>query len=161
VNEAGLQALVEPVVTGLGYDFVGLERGGGRGQEIVRIYIDLPGGITVDDCETVSRQIGAVLDVEDAVRGHYTLEVSSPGIDRPLFTPAQYEQFVGSEISVRLRQPLRERRRLQGRLLSAGAAGFELDAAGEHWSVPYLSVERARLVPQWPAPGTGRARPRR
>jgi ribosome maturation factor RimP len=150
MSRAGLQAIVEPVVAGLGYEFVGLERSGGRKHEVVRIYIDHAEGITVDDCEAVSQQVGAVLDVEDPIHGHYTLEVSSPGLDRPLFTPDQYRRFVGAEVNVRLRHLLKDRRKLQGKLTGVAADGFDLEVDGAVWQVPFASVERARVVPQWP-----------
>ena len=150
MSRAGLQAIVEPVVAGLGYEFVGLERSGGRNHEVVRVYIDHADGITVDDCETVSQQIGAVLDVEDPIHGRYTLEVSSPGLDRPLFTPEQYRRFIGAELNVRLRHLLKERRKLQGKLVGVAADGFDLEVEGGVWRVPFASVERARMVPQWP-----------
>lgn len=150
MKHSGLQALLEPVVTGLGYEFVGLEMTGGTGQEILRIYIDHADGISAEDCEAVSHQVSGVLDVEDVIPGQYVLEISSPGLDRPLFTAAQYRQFVGFEVNLRLKFPVRERRRLRGWLRQVSDAGIELEVDGEQWQVPFSSIERTRLVPVYP-----------
>lgn len=160
MNQSVLQAVLEPVVTGLGYEFLGIERLGDRGSGIVRIYIDHPGGVTLDDCAAVSHQASAVLDVEGVIADRYVLEVSSPGLDRPLFTPEQYAKFVGSIVSVRLRRKLDGRRNLEGVLSAIDESGFVVEMDGREWSVPYATVERTRLVPQWPdtkrrKPGTG------
>ena len=88
-------ALLEPTVAGLGYELLGIEHQRSSGSQLIRLFIDQEGGITVDDCERVSRQVSDVVDVEGAVSGEYTLEVSSPGLDRPLFTLQQHTRFIG------------------------------------------------------------------
>ncbi len=109
--------LLEPAVQALGYELVGVEyHGGGPGGGLLRVYIDNAQGITVDDCQTVSYQVSGLLDVEDPIPGNYTLEVSSPGLDRLLFKPGDYERFTGSLIKLRLGYPLEGRRRYKGRL---------------------------------------------
>lgn len=110
VNEQ-LNKMIAPAVAALGYELLGCEYIPQGRRSILRVYIDAPQGITLSDCESASRQISAVLDVEDAVIGQYHLEVSSPGIERPLFTLAHYQRFMGAKIQVRLRTPLENARR--------------------------------------------------
>ena len=144
-----LWALLAPVVTGLGYEWVGLELSGGGRHALLRIYIDHPpGGVTVEDCERVSRQISAVLDVEDPIRGQYTLEVSSPGLDRPLFTAAHFERYAGEQVKLQLQVPLDGHRKLAGRLV--GLEGESVVVQGEDeqsWRIPLHQIAKARLVP--------------
>src|ERR1044071_667568 len=116
--ERKLTRLLEPVVEGLGYELVLLEYVPQRGGGLVRLYIDSLGGITLKDCERVSREVSATLDVEDPIQGNYRLEVSSPGIDRPLVKPEHFERFVGHDVSIRLTAPRAGgRRRYSGQLL--------------------------------------------
>lgn len=144
-----LTALLEPTVRGLGYELLGIERGRGGGSQLLRLYIDHEDGISVDDCERVSRQVSDVLDVESAVRGEYTLEVSSPGIERPLFTLEQHRRFVGERVAVRLRAPVDGRRRLRGVLTDVGEDSIVVDVDAERFEVPFRAVERSRLAPEW------------
>ncbi|HFE37119.1 MAG TPA: ribosome maturation factor RimP, partial [Gammaproteobacteria bacterium] len=102
-KQSHLQSLVEPVVGSMGYEFVGVEYLSQGKHSILRVYIDQPAGITVDDCSKVSNQLSAMLDVEDPIRGEYHLEVSSPGMDRPLFTGAHFSQFIGHCCVVRMK----------------------------------------------------------
>lgn len=145
-----LQDLLEPVVAGLGYEWVGLEFVSAGASSTLRIYIDLDGGISVDDCERVSRQLSAVLDVEDVIRGHYTLEVSSPGLDRPLFTPEHYRRFAGREVRLQLRDLVQGRRKLDGRLAGIDA-GDEVSvvADGVEYRIPLANIAKARLKPEF------------
>ncbi len=143
-----LHPLLRPAVEGLGYELVGIVRLQGRRGATVRIYIDRPEGITLEDCERASRQVSAVLDVEDAVRGQYTLEVSSPGLDRPLFLPEHYEQYAGREVKLTLEQLIDGRRRLTGKLLGISGDEIVVLEAGREYRVPYAVVESARLIPQ-------------
>ena len=151
MKSARLQTLLEPVIEGLGYECVGIEFQPVNGRSTLCIYIDSEDGITVDDCERVSRQASAVLDVEDVIRGHYTLEVSSPGLDRPLFTPAHYRRFIGSAVHLRLHSLLEGRRNIDGRL-----AGVDADdsvrvttSEGVEYHVPFASIARGRLKPEF------------
>lgn len=145
-----LQGLLEPVVTGLGYEWVGLEFLSAGARSILRVYIDRDGGIRVDDCERVSRQVSAVLDVEDVIRGQYNLEVSSPGLDRLLFTPEHYRRFAGSEVRLQLRDLVQGRRKLDGRLVGIDA-GEEVTilADGVEYRIPLANVAKARLKPEF------------
>ena len=115
-----LTAMLRPVVEELGYELWELEYSPGRGNGFVRLYIDAEAGITVDDCERVSRAVSEVLDAEDPVPGQYTLEVSSPGLDRPLRTPEHFARFVGETVFVELAQPQDGRRRFAGRARRGG-----------------------------------------
>ncbi len=147
--EQRLTTFLEPSITGLGYELIGIEYVSGTHHPVVRIYIDKPDGIGVDDCERVSRQVSAVLDVEDPVQGHYTLEVSSPGLDRPLFTAAHYERVVGEEIKAKLHRPIAGRRNFKGTLLSVREGEVVIEVDGEERVLPLSDIERARLVPKW------------
>src|SRR5688572_2279458 len=109
-----LQALIEPLVESMGYELVLLEFSPHKGSAMVRLFIDAPAGITLGDCERVSREVEGVLDVEDPVPQNYRLEVSSPGLDRPLVKPAHFERFAGAVASVQLQAPRDGRRKFQG-----------------------------------------------
>ena len=159
VRSNRLETVLGPVVDGLGYELLGIERSGGSGAEVLRLYIDHENGITVDDCEAVSRQVSGVLDVEDALRGAYTLEVSSPGIDRPLFTLEQYRRFIGEPVVLRLRRPLEARRNWRGVLVDVGDDAVTVEADGARQEIPFADIDRGRLQPEWPEaaqPGRGR-----
>jgi len=146
-NQA-LYALLDPVVADLGYELWGLERVSAPGRSLLRIYIDSAAGITVDDCARVSRRVAGVLDVEDPIRGPYDLEVSSPGLDRPLFTPAQFERYAGRAVKLRLRAKLDGQRRIAGTIGRVSGESLEIEAGDERYEVPLDLIEQARLVPQ-------------
>ena len=105
-------------------------------------------GVDIEDCETVSHQVSAILDVEDPLSGHYTLEVSSPGLDRTLTKPAHFERFMGEDVRVKLRFPLEGRRNFKGALKSADEKQIEIEVDGQSHSLPLTTIESARLVPQ-------------
>ncbi|RPI12294.1 MAG: ribosome maturation factor RimP [Lysobacterales bacterium] len=142
-----LAALVRPVVEGLGYELWELEYSPGRGNGFLRLYIDAEAGITLDDCERVSRAVSELLDAEDPVPGQYTLEVSSPGLERPLRTAAQFARYVGETVFVELGQPVEGRRRLSGKLAAVGTDAVEVDVEGQRWSLPLAAIRKAHLAP--------------
>jgi ribosome maturation factor RimP len=144
--------LLEPTVTALGYELVDVESAPAGSGGIVRVYIDAPAGITLDDCERVSHGVSALLDAEDPISGAYTLEVSSPGLDRILRTQAHFERFVGSRIKVQLAEPLAGRRRFTGRLVEAGPGTIEMEVDGSPVRLDLGQIQKARVVP---APGAG------
>lgn len=144
-----LQELFEPSVTALGYDFVAVELTGDGSQTIIRIYIDLPGGITVSDCEKVSRQVSAVLDVEDPIPGEYTLEVSSPGMDRPLVKREDFERFTGEEVKIHTAEAVLGRRNFTGRLQGVEENLVLVEMDKEIYDIDLNNIERARLVPKF------------
>lgn len=146
---AGIEALIRPGVNALGFELVTVELTGRGAGTVLRVYIDRPDGITVDDCADVSEQVSAVLDVEDPIAGGYTLEVSSPGLDRPLVRPEHFVRVVGEKVRITLHEARTEdnRRRLSGQLLAADDGGIELDVDGETRRVAYVDIAKARLVP--------------
>ncbi len=141
--------IIEPAVTALSYELVGVEYIAQGKHSVLRIYIDSEAGITVDDCAAVSHQVSAVLDVEDPISGVYTLEVSSPGLDRPLFTEAHYERYLGEQAEIRLRSPLDGRRKFKGRLQSVKDGQVEIEVDGESYTIDIDNVEKAHLVHEW------------
>ena len=143
----GLVRLLEPVVQGLGYEWVGAEFDGH--QRVLRVYIDHPEGITVDDCSKVSYQLSGVLDVEDPIPGRYQLEVSSPGMDRPLYTPEHFARFAGETVRLQLSRPLEGRRRFKARLEGLEGQDVLLLDEGELVRIPFDLIEKARLSPEF------------
>jgi ribosome maturation factor RimP len=145
-----LEAIIEPVVEGLGYELVGVEYIPQGRHSILRVYIDKPDGINIDDCSAVSRQISGVMDVEDPIHGEYNLEVSSPGLDRPLFKLSHYEQFIGERCSVRLKRLYQERRKFKGVIAAVGgeAVTFKLEHEVE-FEVPFDEIDKANLEPEF------------
>ncbi len=141
--------LLEPGVNALGYELLGLEYLSQGRHSVLRLFIDRPDGITVEDCERVSHQVSGVLEVEDPIKGQYTLEVSSPGLDRPLFKPAHFERFVGEQVQVRLVRPLDGRRKFKGQLLGLRDGSVVIELDGEELVLPWEDIEKAHLVPQW------------
>lgn len=139
--------MLQPVVESLGYEFWGLEYIQGRGATL-RIYIDRDSdeGVSVDDCALVSHQVSGVLDVEDPIPGEYNLEVSSPGMDRPLFTLDQWGRYIGEDIQIRLLAPVAGKRRLTATLTAIEGDDVLLDVKGEALRVPFAQVDRATLV---------------
>jgi ribosome maturation factor RimP len=143
-----LAELVRPVVEGLGYELWDLEYLAGRGHGLLRVYIDAATGITLEDCERVSRAVSEVLDAADPVPGHYTLEVSSPGLERTLRTVGQFARFVGQSVYVELREPLDGRRRYKGWLRAAGADTVEIEVDGRWHVLPIAGIRKAHLAPE-------------
>jgi ribosome maturation factor RimP len=146
---AQLQAIIEPAVTALGYELVGVEYLSQGKHSVLRVYIDQEQGISVEDCAEVSRQVSAVLDVEDPIKGEYTLEVSSPGLDRPLFTLEQYQRYSGSLAEIRLRSPLEGRRKFKGRMHGVRDEQVVIDVDGVEYLLALDNIEKANLIHEW------------
>lgn len=144
-----LTDLLEPVVKALGYEVVLLEFSPRDGAGLLRLFIDGPDGIGLDDCEKVSREIAAVLDVEDVIRQAYQLEISSPGFDRPLVTPAHFERFKGKIARIQMLAPIAGRRRFQGALVGATETDVTIETPDGVVTVPLADIEKARLVPNF------------
>ncbi|MCS4504664.1 Ribosome maturation factor RimP [wastewater metagenome] len=140
-----LTEILQPVVEAMGYEFVGLEYHPNSKRGLLRIYIDTPEGIDVDDCEAVSHQVSGVLDVEDPIPAEYNLEISSPGLERPLFKPADYDRFVGERIRIRIRGRHDGRRSVRGVLRGLRDDAVAVDEDGEEVLVPLEVVDRANL----------------
>lgn len=144
-----LEALIKPVIESLGLELWGIEFQSAGKRSTLRIYIDGPDGVTVDDCARVSHQVSGVLDVEDPITEQYLLEVSSPGMDRPLYTLAQYQTYVGHMLEVRLRVPFEGRRRFKGVLNGVEGDEVLLVVDDNEYMLPIDYIDRARLVPQF------------
>jgi ribosome maturation factor RimP len=147
-NSSAIEAMILPTVEALGYELWGcvdLRQGLRR---ILRVYIDNQQGIKLADCERVSRQITAVFDVEHPSLAQYNLEVSSPGLDRPLFTTSHFERFVGHSIRVQIGIPVVNQRRFKGLLKSASEEGIVLDQDGETIALTWGNIMRANVLPE-------------
>ncbi len=147
MNQGELANLLEPTVEGLGYELADLEVKLGGRNGIVRVFIDKPEGISLDDCEKVSLAVSALLDVEDPVPGHYDLEVSSPGLNRKLTKPEHFERFTGEEVKVEMRFPIEGRKRFRGQLKSSDNDNIQVVVDGVEHSLPIATIDTARLVP--------------
>lgn len=142
----GIVPIVEPVIVGMGYDFWGMECQISSNTAQVRIFIDRNEGISLDDCSRVSQQLSAVLDVEDPVEVPYTLEISSPGINRKLFTVAQMKNAVGDKVKVKTTWPINERRNIRGMLKAANDEQVTVvTQEGEEFLVPIEAIKNAKL----------------
>lgn len=143
-----LQQLIEPVIALLGCELVGIEYLGQGGNNILRVYIDKSEGVTLDECAKVSRQISGLLDVEDPISERYTLEVSSPGLDRPLFTKNDFDRYKGQWAQLRLNKPLEGRRNFKGIIRGMQDEEVLLEVDGTHFVLPLKTIEKARLLPK-------------
>ena len=142
-----LTQLFEPVVESMGYELVGVEFVGGGGHGTLRVYIDRDDGVSVDDCAAISHQISGILDVEEPIQQAYDLEISSPGIDRPLFKLADFERFAGHMVKIKLAVGLQGRKNFKGEL--QGVADPQLitvQVDGETFDLPFADIARANLV---------------
>ena len=146
-REDELQTIVAPAVTALGFELWGLEHLSQGRHSLLRVYIDSDGGVTVDDCAEVSRQVSAVLDVEDPITGEYTLEVSSPGINRTLFRLEQYSGYIGEPLKLRLRTPFEGRRKFSGVLSAIEGDDVVLRIDDEEYLLPFGIIEKAVVEP--------------
>jgi len=144
-----LNELLQPLVEDLGYEFIGLEYNPNPKHSVLRIYIDHENGVGIQDCEIVSRETAALLDVKDPIRSHYNLEVSSPGLDRPLFTPAHFSEFTGSEVQINLFAPQDGRRKFTGPILSAGESSVSIEQDGSEVTLDYDNIAKAKLIPDY------------
>ena len=147
-ESAELRKLLEPAVAALGFELVGVEFISGR-RGLLRVYIDGEDGISVDDCQAVSHQVSGLLDVEDPIPGQYSLEVSSPGLDRPLFRAVDFERFAGQEVRVRLVAPLEGRRKFRGVLVGMRDGRVVVQAEEQELVVALEEIAEARLVPDY------------
>ncbi|MFD3299830.1 ribosome maturation factor RimP [Aquipseudomonas alcaligenes] len=144
-----LQAMLAPVVESLGYECWGVEFISQGRHSLLRVYIDHANGILVDDCEAVSRQVSAVLDVEDPISSEYTLEVSSPGMDRPLFTLEQFARHVGEQVKIKLRSPFDGRRNFQGLLRGVEDQDVVVLVDDHEFLLPIDLIDKANIIPRF------------
>ena len=144
-----LVALIEPAVTALGFELVGVEQMSQGRHSLLRIYIDHENGINVDDCGHVSHQVSAVLDVEDPIRGEYTLEVSSPGLERPLFTLEHYARFADNQAEIRMHAPIAGRRKFKGRIVGVDGDEVVIEMDDEELRLAFDNIDKAHLIHEW------------
>lgn len=138
--------LIEPTVQALDLELWGVEHASQGKYSVLRIFIEREAGVTIDDCERVSRQVSAIFDVEDPIAGEYTLEVSSPGMDRLLFTPQQFQRYRGEEVSVRMRTPVDGRRKFKGTLTDVVDDIIHIQVDGSDFELPHGDIEKANIV---------------
>jgi len=142
-----LTPLFEPVVVSMGYELVGVEFLGAGGYGTLRVYIDREQGVSLDDCAAISHQISGILDVEEPIKQAYDLEISSPGIDRPLFKLADFERFTGMTAKVKLALALEGRKNFKGRLQGVTDDGMVIiEVDGEKFQLPFADIARANLM---------------
>ena len=149
MTRTDIHELLEPGAKALGFEVVAVEVSGAPGSSVLRVYIDGPNGVTLDDCTRASHQFSAILDVEDPIPEHYTLEVSSPGLDRPLTKVKHFQAVVGHEIRLRTSDAVSGRRRFRGRLREADSERLDVVVDGEMYRIPFSKVVKARLVPEF------------
>ncbi|MCK5719801.1 MAG: ribosome maturation factor RimP [Thiomargarita sp.] len=141
-----LQILLEPTITALGYELIGVVKiGQGRNADILRIYIDHPNGINLNDCEQVSHQVSGILEVAD-FQNNYNLEVSSAGLDRPLFTLAHFMQFIGHKVKINMFIPIQKRRKFNGSLERVVDNNIIVMVDNIEYSLPYEQISKAHIV---------------
>lgn len=144
-----LVEMIEPIVDGLGYECVGIEYNPHPKHGLLRIYIDKEEGVLLEDCSKVSHHLSGVLDVEDPIRGNYQLEISSPGMDRPLFKIDQFNRYIGSQVKVTLFRPIDKRRKITGMILSVEDQTIRIQEGEQVFNVPFQAMSKARLVPDY------------
>ncbi len=147
-REQKIESLLAPTIEAMGFELWGLEYLSQGRHTLLRLYIDGENGITVDDCAEVSRQVSGIMDVEDPISGEYTLEVSSPGVDRLLFKPDHYLAYVGEWIEMRLRTPYEGRRKFKGTLKGLEGEDVVVQIDDEEFLLPIDSVEKAQVRPR-------------
>ena len=147
-KEAQLKQLLQPTVEAMGYVLWGLELISPGKRSTLRLYIESDAGISAEDCAAVSHQLSGVLDVEDPISNEYTLEVSSPGVDRLLFSPEHYSPYLGEIVDVRLRLPVEGRRRYKGTLRAINSETVYVMVDDQEFELPLRSVDRARVFPR-------------
>jgi ribosome maturation factor RimP len=145
-----VRQIAAPLAAQEGLELIDVEIGGGGGRQILRLFIDKAGGVSLDDCTAVSRAVSAALDVEDPLQGTYDLEVSSPGLDRPLKTPEHFQKFLGSRVRVKTFGPVPEcenRKTFVGILKSYENSTIGVDVDGKVFQVPHAQVSKANVEP--------------
>ncbi|QPG06786.1 ribosome maturation factor RimP [Salinimonas marina] len=145
--EDKLTEMLEPAVEALGFELVGVEYVRAGKHSILRVYIEHENGITVDDCADVSNQVSAILDVEDPISNEYNLEVSSPGMERPLFKEKHFADAVGEIVQIRLTMPMDNRRNFKGPLLACENGTVSIEVDGQQFQLAVANIDKANVVP--------------
>ncbi|MFW5426598.1 MAG: ribosome maturation factor RimP [Methylophagaceae bacterium] len=141
-----IEQLIEVPIETLGYELVGVEYIKNGGNTILRIYIDSEQGISIEDCERVSHQVSGILEVEEPITSAYSLEVSSPGFDRPLFKERDFIRFAGSEVKITMKLPVQGRRNFKGSLQGVSDGSILVEVDGEVYDLPLTKLSKARLI---------------
>lgn len=141
--------LIKPAVQAMGFDLWGCELQKGQGRALLRIYIEADEGVKLSDCQRVSHQISGILEVEDIITGSYDLEVSSPGMDRFLFTEEQYKKFINKEVRIKLSIPLNGKRTFIGKIVEVVAGTVSIIGQDGRVTIPIDRIEKAKVVPQF------------
>lgn len=141
-----VEQLLQPVIEEMGYELWACEYRAQGQHSLLRVYIDKEDGISITDCEEVSRRVNAILDVEEPISGHYTLEISSPGIPRPLFHPWQYERYLGREVKLKLLRPIREQRNFNGVIATVCETSVTLEIEGQQQELSFSNIVKANLT---------------
>lgn len=141
--------LIEPIVEDMGYELVGVDYRKNGETGLLCVYIDHENGVNVDDCAKISHQISAIMDVEDPIKEHYTLEVSSPGLDRPLFKEADFKRFAGQRVKVKLGIPFDGRRNFNGILNGVEDSMVLVVVDNEEFMLPIEHIDKANIIPQF------------
>lgn len=141
-----LVQLLSPTITDMGYELWGCEYLSQGKHSLLRIYIDKSDGIGIEDCQQVSKQVSALLDVEDPIPGNYSLEISSPGITRPLFSVEQYQRYIGQAVQVKTFKPVNGKRKFSGIIVSASESTIVLDINSEHKELLFSNIVKANLT---------------
>jgi len=149
LSSKALTELLQPLVEELGYEFVGLEYSSNPKHAVLRVFIDGADGVDLDDCGRVSHEVAALLDVEDPISGHYNLEISSPGLDRPLFTTEQFARYRGSAVKLKLFAPLQGHRKFSGVIHDAREGQVWLLIDDEEIVIDFNNIAKANLVPDY------------
>lgn len=153
-----LEALLGPAIEALGLELLGLEYAPSSHRSVLRIYLDVEGRyITLEDCEAASREVSALLDVNDPIQGNYALEVSSPGFDRPLFKLAHFEKYLGSQVKIALHLPQDGRRRFSATITGVRDERILIEQDGREYSLAIDNIAKARLVPDYSSLGQAAA----
>ncbi|ABG40214.1 protein of unknown function DUF150 [Paraglaciecola sp. T6c] len=145
--EQKLTEMLTAPVEALGFEMVGIEFVRAGKHSTMRVYIDHPDGISVDHCAEVSHQVSAVLDVEDPINTEYNLEVSSPGMERPLFKLQHYIESVGEVVTLRLKMPMGDRRNFKGKLLSEADGMLTIEVDNQEFVLAFANIEKGNVVP--------------
>ena len=144
-----IQHIVDQVVSAMGYELVGVEFNSGQRNSVLRVYIDTEQGVTLEDCQAVSHQLSGVLDVEDPIKGNYSLEISSPGLDRPIFKATDFDRFAGRRVKIKLATPQAGRRNFTGQLQGVQDEVVVLLEDDNEIRLSLSRIDTARLVPEF------------
>ncbi|MBL4712315.1 MAG: ribosome maturation factor RimP [Gammaproteobacteria bacterium] len=153
-DQTHLWELFEPVISGMGFELIEIEHFPNPKHGVLRLFIDKPvgaevEGVVIEDCSAVSRQISALIDVEDPINGKFNLEVSSPGLDRPLRRLQDFQRFTGSLVKLKTVMPMDGQRNFKGRLLKASEDALVIETDDEEISLPMSAIDKARIVPEY------------